>query len=243
MTNREKLISRIQKLLSLASRNPSAEEAETALLQARKLMAENDVSETDVEGKADKVDWEEAMSSGRLSEIKANLMVVIASAHRCSVIRRRSRHNGTTTLLVVGYDRDRAVVKALYDWALRCMEKESGNYVTETRSRFEKAGMHFIRYDAVNYRRSFSLGFATGLQTAYQKQTEANPQWAMVLATPVEVSEFVEHQTNGRSRTPKREVVEHGAFDKGRQAGVEHVHNTSHRDAPRLEGLPRQLGT
>lgn len=241
MADREKLVSRIQKLLALASRNPSAAEAEVALLQARKLMAEHDVRDADVVEQQDKVDAAEVMSSGRMNDLKVAVLAAIAAAHRCRLMRSRRRH-AQTTIKLIGFERDRAVVVALNDWAWRSVSSAADRFVKQTRERFAKNGMTAHRSDLLTVRRSFVLGFASGLSQAYRQQIEANPQWALVLATPPEVQEFLDRETNGRAHTSNRGQVDGNAFRAGVTAGTEHVSATSHRDAPRLEGLPRLLG-
>lgn len=237
---REKLVTRIQKLLALASANPSAEEAEAALLQARKLMAEHDIAEGELQEKQDKVEAEELWSSGRMNDLKVAVLVAIATAHRCSVL--RSRRVGLygsrqTRLNLVGFERDRAVVTALYDWAWRTVSSDADRFVKKLRE--ENADM--TRSEKLTARRSFVLGFSQGLSSAYKKQTQVNPTWALVLATPVEVKDFMEEATKGRLFHSHRKASDSSAYSAGLQAGADYVASTSHKDAPRLEGLPKLL--
>ena len=245
MSNREKLVVRIQKLLALASSNPSAAEAETALLQARKLMAEHDVSEEDIVEKQDRVDAEEVMGGGRMNDLKVAILMAIASAHRCSIIRHRrwsrESHAAETVIKVVGFERDRVVVAALNDWAWRSVSSEADRFVKKQRQAAKARGFGMTRSDMLSVRRSFVLGFARGLSSAYKQQVDANPQWALVLATPVEVKDFMEEKTGGRTFTSHRAAVDGAAYNAGHQAGAEHVAATSQKDAPRLAGLPKML--
>jgi len=245
MAAREKLVVRIQKLLALASSNSSAAEAETALLQARKLMAEHEVTETDLEEEKDSVGQDTLDEGGRMDDLKASVLIAIAYAHRCSVL--KSRHwnkealKCQSSINVVGFSRDRAVVKALYDWAWSTVNREAQTFIAGEKARIKKNGYAFTRSDYSELRRGFILGFSSGLQAAYSKQAQANPQWAMVLATPIEVKEYMNDQTNGKSFKSRRSEVDARAFGKGHEAGTEHVKNTSQRDVPQLEALPKQL--
>jgi hypothetical protein len=245
MANREKLVTRIQKLLALASSNPSAAEAEVALLQARKLMAEHDVTEDDVveaqDQDKDKVDAAEVMASGRMNDLKVAILSAIANAHRCTLLRSRSRLLGTK-IKVVGFERDRAVVVALNDWAWRSVSAEADRFVKSQREAAKaRRGYDTSRSDMLSVRRSFVLGFASGLSSAYKRQVDANPQWALVLATPVEVKDYMEEATNGRTFKSNRSGVDEASYNAGHKAGAEHVAATSQKNAPRLAALPKML--
>lgn len=245
MSNREKLVTRIQKLLALASSNPSAAEAEAALLQARKLMAEHDVSEDDVVEKQDKVDAEEVMGSGRMNDLKVAILMALASAHRCSVMRQRRWSRDAcaweTVIKLVGFERDRAVVAALNDWAWRSVSSDADRFVKKQREAAKARGFEMSRSDLLSVRRSFVLGFSSGLTQAYKTQVDANPQWALVLATPVEVKDYMDEATNGRTFKSNRASVNGSAYSAGLQAGADHVASTSHKDTPRLASLPLML--
>ena len=240
MSNREKLVTRIQKLLALASSNPSAAEAEAALLQARKLMAEHGVIEGDVIEVQDKVDAQTMMESGRMNDLKVAVLSAIANAHRCTLL--RSRGPLGTKIKIVGFERDRAVVVALNDWAWRSVSAEADRFVKKQREAAKaRRGYDMARSDMLSVRRSFVLGFANGLSSAYKRQVDANPQWALVLGTPVEVKDYMDEVTKGRTFTSNRAAVDGAAYNAGHQAGAEHVASTSHKDTPRLASLPLML--
>lgn len=242
MANREKLVTRIQKLLALASSNPSAAEAEVALLQARKLMAEHDVTEADVTEAQDKVDEQTLMESGRMNDLKVAVLNAIANAHRCTLLRSRLSATGETRVKIVGFERDRAVVVALNDWAWRSVSAEADRFVkTQREATKARRGYDMTRSDMLTVRRSFVLGFANGLSSAYKRQVDANPQWALVLATPVEVKDYMDAVTKGRTFQSNRSGVDSASYNAGHKAGAEHVASTSQKDAPRLAGLPKML--
>lgn len=236
MQNREKLVSRIQKLLALASRNPSATEAESALLQAQKLMAEHSLSEADVQEEQDRVESQDLLAAGRMDELRVLVLLSIATAHRCKLIRSRKPMERLTTIKLVGYERDRAVVVALNQWAWRCVSEAAKRFVAEMRPRIGNS-----RADLFQIKHSFIRGFATGLSKAYKAQAEANPQWALVLAMPPEVTEFVKKEAP-TTHAFSQPHLDASAYRAGVSAGESHVTATSHKDAPRLDGLPRMLG-
>ena len=239
MSNREKLVTRIQKLLALASSNPSAAEAEAALLQARKLMAEHDVTEDDVVEKQDKVEAQTLIESGRMNDLKVAVLSAIANAHRCTLL--RSRGPLGTKIKIVGFERDRAVVAALNDWAWRSVSAEADRFVKKQREAAKVRGFEMSRSDLLTVRRSFVLGFANGLSSAYKQQVKANPQWALVLSTPVEVKDYMDAVTKGRTFQSNRSNVDDASYNAGHKAGADHVAATSHKDTPRLAPLPLML--
>lgn len=234
MSNKEKLAARITKLLNLASNNTSAAEAETALLAARKLMAEHGIDESDLEQEKDKVDSEEAMSSGRLNDQKVAIMVVIAHNHRCRLIHKRGYDATTerqvTRLEVVGFARDRALVQALYEWAWRVVAEQADKFVSDLRKKRD-----LNRSELLTVRRSYILGFANGMQEAYDSQITANPQWALVLSTPAEVEDFMEEATKGRQAAPsKHSGLDSKSFLAGADAGLDHAKATSQKETAKL---------
>jgi hypothetical protein len=242
MAVREKLVARIQKLLALASSNPSTAEAEAALLQARKLMAEHDVSEDDVTEKADEVEAETAMSSGRLNDLKASILLAIAVAHRCKLMYRRRPSTGNTCLDVVGYSRDRAVVMALYEWAWRVVGVQADVFVKLKRREAEGRGHALSRSELLSVRRSFIRGFSVGLARAYGRQAAANPQWALVLAAPKEVADFVETVATSKAQhSLGQHQVDRPSFNAGIEAGQAHVSSTPQKDVPELSAMPKML--
>ncbi len=265
MSNK-KIVSRIQKLLNLAKNNPESAEVEAALLQARKLMAEHNLSEGDVEAEIDRREevksaraWEEA--AGR-DHARVAVLNAIAKAHRClvtmsnfdlpdpaknltAVARRNDKARAKyATATVHGRDSDIAVVNALFSWAWEKAEYLAQIVVKKKRAErkrdgFQTSGKSFEE-EMNGLRYSYLVGFAEGLKDAYARQLSANPTWGLVLATPVEVVQKVQSLTEGRiCRAPT--VDDYEALNLGKQAGEEHVAATTHKERVTLKAKPLAL--
>ncbi len=88
MASNEKILEKIRKVLAKANNNPSAEEAETAMLIAQRIMVENNLCMDDViltEGSEIKKEAVEVTMSDkmRLAWCEKDLTNVIAKNFRC----------------------------------------------------------------------------------------------------------------------------------------------------------------
>lgn len=84
-TNMEKIADKIQKLLALAGNNPSEEEAKAALLKAQKMMAEYNMSQSDLNGE-EKIVYSLEMCKLRVNPRSKVMSVIIANSFACKVI-------------------------------------------------------------------------------------------------------------------------------------------------------------
>lgn len=259
----KKIIDRIQKLLSLAANNTEPAEIEAAMLMARKLMAEPGLSEGDVE--AEGVKQEEIRSArawaadiGR-DYARVEVLNAVATAHRCMVTlsgfglvgkkeSKRDEQIGKkyAEAKVHGRESDVTVVNALFAWAWEKADYLAQIVVKKAMAedrRKARPGTRLTKTDHDRYneqRYSFIYGFAHGLRAAYAAQLSANPTWALVLATPIEVKEHVQQLTGGAtSKQPSPQDLE--ALDRGKKAGEQHVAESTHREREALKPSAKRL--
>lgn len=83
--NMEKIADKIQKLLALAGNNPSEEEAKAALLKAQKMMAEYNLSQSDLSGE-EKIKYSLEPCKVRVNPRSKIMSVIIANSFACKVI-------------------------------------------------------------------------------------------------------------------------------------------------------------
>lgn len=80
-----KIADKIQKLLSLAGNNPSAEEAKAALIKAQQLMAEYNMTESDL-GNGEQIKYSLEACKCRVNPRSKQISVIIASAFAVKAI-------------------------------------------------------------------------------------------------------------------------------------------------------------
>ena len=160
--NSPKALERIQKLLRLA-RDPGATpaEAESALLQAQRIMAENGLEDGEV---IDTATPEEAILDEDISVVRrkefwrGRLGVVIARNFRCKMYW-RGRVDGRSGVHFLGRKGDVAIAKEVYIAALEVALQQVAIFLRANRG-------------GLKSRNAFLAGFADGLAAKYDEQVE-----------------------------------------------------------------------
>lgn len=171
---------KIKKLLALGA-SPNENEAKAALLKAKKLMAENKLSEADFAEKSKMVsvtveDIKWTTDSGEIW--KANLAKLIAEEHLCVSAWRTKHGTRTHTLVLTGMEQDVEVAKEILLFAVGFCENNIRKYSRMYKVDMKKAGQ------------SYANGFIAGLDVAYSMQRDEHEEWGLVMVTPKEVSEY-----------------------------------------------------
>ena len=111
MENKEKIRSRIKKLLSRAESNYSAE-AEQALLKAQQLMMEHGINKADIEQEDVQTVVEKKAYHSQVTLWQGGLAEVIASNFRCISIWNFECHAGKQkrVMTFIGFEEDAAIV-------------------------------------------------------------------------------------------------------------------------------------
>lgn len=188
--SQEKILDRLVKLFALAENNPSAQEAQTALLMAQRIMAEHAISETDVKAReevnaaqdeiGEEVAWQED-GRERRDTFTALLAGVVGRYFRVTV------WQDGASVCFAGYGNHRKVATLVLKFARAAMIQGAADYmvawkcVNETdarRSRME--------------RQSWMGGFITGLGAGFEGALTANPTWLAHTKLPDEVIRWVE---------------------------------------------------
>lgn len=178
----EKVMRLITKTLKLASNNPSAEEAQTALLKAQELMAKHgiEMSQIDIGGETQNPNKKAvsvyAGKRGKLAWWNVNLANIIAKNFRCYCVNNtRKGYNEETNgdcVKLVGLKEDVKLAKELYLYALDVVEYQSKAYIKE-KSVSDRSVSNRIQNDYI-------LGFLKGLEDKFKEQVDKN-QWGLIL--------------------------------------------------------------
>lgn len=166
---------KIRKLLAL-SESPNIHEARSALLKARKMMAEHGIA-TPTEEKQKVALIESGIS---FSEYRdpwiANLAGIIGEKHRCMgyTINGRGR---SCTAAFIGLEDDVRLCNEIFQYAVGCIR--AGN------KGIRKCAMHLPSGEIHRQCDSYGYGYVYGIQAAYEQQDDEHPlEWRLALTMP-----------------------------------------------------------
>jgi len=204
---------KIRKLLALAQDKSNENEAEAALLAARKLMAQHKLTENDLdEGKRHElrqVVYEEQTFSGLKNTWMIQLAKVMAEYHCCYACMRGTKGQTTRKVVFAGLDDDPEIVLALFEYAVQHIQKT----VTEYRKRvlWSMTDQREKNNAARSFEQSYAQGFQDGIKAKYEQQNReaANEEQdgeqvstALVMVQPKEVTDWAKrlHQVSFKVR-------------------------------------------
>ena len=225
---------KIYKLLKLAEHNSSRNEAYAALERAQAMMAEYHISMTDVEAisraQAESVVTETADVSKARVEWRGRLAQIICDNMRCEMIyfttwvteisaqTGRRRQTKEQHLKFIGLNSDVAVAVQMFTMARATCDQQAIAYA-------KWHYQHVFRQtvaEGLRMRTSFCTGFCEGLASAFQKQLEAHPTYALMTIVPQEVKDFISTEIKTYALKPLRDpnVSNQAAFSKGYAEGT-----------------------
>ena len=168
MDDRQKLIERVKKLFALASDNPSAAEAAQAALMAQRLMVEYDISSSEVEDTAAKIERE-------ITEVESDILygsrkwrrylaAIVARAFRCETYNNHMRMGRVTdSVRFYGYEGDASCAALTFNYLYRTGDKLAKASERAARKRWGTArGVY----------NSFVIGFVRGVQAELEAQSK-----------------------------------------------------------------------
>lgn len=207
---KEKIISKIEKLLALAGNNPSEHEAQAALLKAQQLMAKYSLDMAQLQDKPQekKEAITEFFKGYHNTAWAISLAKVICDNFRCNLL--RSKGYG---LVFVGLKDDVAICKTVFTFASQTLEKN----MMKLRRQYRKQGKPT---DGISG--DYAAGFIAGLQAKYQEQVEKN-NWGLVLVKDALVEQKTQEviNPNGKKYSPKAKSRsgDAGLYAKGYRDG------------------------
>ena len=178
---------KIRRLLALAE-SPNENEAKSALLKARELMAEHKITHTDIlESKSQKLsdNKTEWTCSKRRDPWMVQLAATIGEHYCCKAYISRITGKQTNTICFIGFEDDIDVCTEIFDYAARFISARTKDIKNE----YYGLGAAVIQSESDSY----GYGFIKGLNDAYdeqlKEQEQANSEWGLVLTVPKEVHE------------------------------------------------------
>ena len=175
---------KIRKLLALAE-SPNENEARSALLKARELMAEHKLTEAQcLDVPKDKRVERTLMSvscTPRRNPWIITLSGIIGENYCCQAYINRKKGQQTRQVGYIGFHDDLEVCIEIFTYALKCV-------MAEIRKINEQ--VWFVPQDRRQMCDSYGYGFSIGVQKAFDEQNQKhNEEWGLVLVMPKEVTD------------------------------------------------------
>lgn len=211
--------SKIRKLLALAE-SPVEAEAKAALLKARQLMAEHKLREEDCK-EPEKLKVKKALvgvtCTKRLNGWMVDLSAIIAESHCCTAFRSKRYGMQTVEIGFIGFEDDFEVCERIFKYAVDCVLAHCKAMRKEYRDIY--TGKHLGKMcDAYGY------GFARGVSELFERQTQENQEWGLVLVIPQEVKDMAAEIGEGsafKEVTAPEHMSELQAMREGYEDGQE----------------------
>lgn len=216
---KEQAMEKIRKCLNLAA-GTVPEEAESALLQAQKLMAKYHISMaeiTDMEGeeKAEKVIRSEVTNINLARPWVRELARTVSRNFRCTNY--LSGRGNTWRCVMMGYETDVSVAQEVFKACYKYVERQGENRA----QRMNDQGM-----SASGVKVNFCTGFVAGLKKAYEAQVRKHEELSLMVVVPKEATDFVatlETKSIGFRQTARRDAH----YEEGFQAGYDYGNQRS----------------
>lgn len=218
---------KIRKLLALAE-SDNENEARSALLKAKQLMAEHKITELDVKD----IERQEVKRiqtgitcSKRRSPWMVNLSAVVGENYCCQAYRKHGWGEQTQHIGFVGLEEDIEICIAIFKYAVDSI------LAGEKKLKKELNRGGYSESYIKRMRDSYGFGFVGGIEEAFRKQKEENQEWALVMVMPKEVREATAKFANHSFRPKAAESISGSAYGLGR------IDGENFRPERRLQGV------
>ena len=219
---KEKLLNKIQKLVTLAGNNPSQEEAESAMLKAQELLLANGLEMTDVEAVGDsvgEVNPEEEVVDFNYKNIPAwqnDIIVVLARNFRVVVFidTRDGRWTGKKMsynrfFRLVGMPEDVKVAKAMILFTI--------DFYLKSWNKYRKENTFYNRIATNNAKQDYTRGFIASISEKFRLQVKEK---ALVLVKNPKVDKYLKEKYLLRKQRRKRRAgYNANAYSRGTEDG------------------------
>lgn len=202
--NKEALMKKVEKLLSLAGNNPSQEEAQSAMAKAQKLIAEYnlDMSKLKDDEREDivVVRCEHPNNNG----YRVTLACILSENFRCKVLMVENRVN------FIGYKTDAEVCKRVFEYAYKTARRGGQK---------EERKVRMLTGTGKGVFNAFVSGFCAGVKKVLDEQCRA-----LMIVTPQEVIDELNNRTTGTYKGGMKNCGrDMEAYLSGKKAGEAHM--------------------
>ena len=213
-----KVLEKVKKILALASNNPSEEEAQAAMLMAQRIMAENGITMTEVEGNhsfTDEVVDVPITQPHRTHWWYKILAMIIADNSRGEAyyytVHQKSQ------IMLIGLKQDTEVATKVFNYAVDAVRYYTAKYVEKVK----RDSVNNKLLDLNGIRNDYILGFLDGLKDKFKEQVEKN-NWGLILVKDNSVLKAVEKKGLQPGRKPVINFARsNNAYASGYRTGKE----------------------
>lgn len=204
MTDINKVMDKIKKLLALAGNNPNQNEAESTLKKAQELMAKYNVEVNGDSENPVEYSWGTCVHSNN-EGYRIRLGYIIAENFRCKMALAGNK------VVFFGHKQDVEIAVEVFNYAY----KVSHNKGLRIEREYRKNGM-----STKGVANSYWLGFCAGIKAALDEQCVA-----LMLVVPEDVKEKFSKSVGGKSkcRGTNMKGFDSSAYDEGFANGKDHM--------------------
>ena len=202
--NIDKIIDKVKKILALSSNNPSEEEAQAAALKVQKLLAEYNLSMSDLDTNEEFKPAIEEVYTGVDKSFKYLLANTIADNFRCKTYVSGNRRQ----IYFFGHEADCKIAREVFQYLFKTCDKSA-------RREGDRAERKYGTRKGIYY--SYTRGFCHGVKEALDEQCKA-----LMIVTPPEVNNsWEDYKTKigmkemGGNRNGSEDGFDRRAYDRG----------------------------
>lgn len=207
----EKIIETIKKLLARAEGNSNEHESKVCILKAQKLMAQNNISMSQVEDRSsiDDIIQGDVGEASRTSWWEKQLSVIIAKNFKVYVYIKK--YYGKTQIVFLGRETDVNIAKMSFEFIEKAIRRLSRKYTVK------HSGGTGVKNDYIK-------GFLKGLREQFSEQVNKN-QWGLVLVIDKDVTSVynsikLKKGQSSRIKTNYNQQAVSDGYNTGKNFGV-----------------------
>ncbi len=220
---KEKLLNRIKKLLALAEGQANEQESQSALLLARKMLAENGLSMEQIEPEKSGI-TEASVSHGKRRNHQWGRLAIIVRKHFPIDVWWTLGDEGEKGITFCGEPEKVAIAKAIYESAQKSASKLGARYVKAKKDQGQ---------ETKGATKAFVEGFLDGLSRGFEQQNQEHPEWGLVLVKPQRaIEDYLKEQGMRMGSGPSSSAKE-PKDQQARQAGRIQGEAFAHANATR----------
>lgn len=208
---------KIRKLLALAESN-NEHEAKSALLKARRLMAQYKIEEIDLadvkrrEVKRIVTEYKYTKQGEWWIGAMAN---IIAENYCCRYAVSKVARGREGTVLFVGLDGDVDLCATVFGYAV-----DSARSLAKVRAKEDEYYSCYSQTEKKQARNSYAIGFVKGVKEALEKQNQdKEAEWGLIMVVPAEVNEACSDFRTDKYQV-KRKRTFSSCLNRGYEDGV-----------------------
>lgn len=178
--DKSKIISKISKVLALATNNPIPEEGQAAMLLAQKMMVENNLEFSDIVVKthSKEIINESIKESTRILWWYKKLSRIIARNFKC--YNYVSISYRSTSIKFIGLKEDVELAKQIFNYATEIISYHYNQYIKNNKIK-----------SSSGIKNQYILGFLNGLEEKFTEQVKQN-NWGLIIVKDSDVTKEYE---------------------------------------------------